>query len=211
MICPYSPSMTSPRRGPLPWPGLAALAAGLAAASLTLTGCTTVPDEVDEFARGFGVEINPDRTDITGLAVGDCFNGFEDVGNAVTTVDCTEEHDPELLHVVTVPESVNEFPGEHREHLWLEPEDACLGTAFEDYVGEPYESSGWDVYTFRPTERAWAEGDRTIQCVVYSLEGESWTGSPSTGDAEVIPFVGPDDAPFEAPATTSPDTDPVES
>jgi hypothetical protein len=202
--------MTSSRRGPLPWSCPAALAA-LAAAALFLTGCTAVPDELDEFARGYGVEINPDRTDITDLAVGDCFNGFEDVGNAVTTVDCAEEHDSELFHVVTVPGSVTEFPDVDEEHLWLEHEDACLGRVFEDYIGASHESSGWDVYTFRPTERAWAEGDRTVQCVVYSLDGQFWTGSPSTGDAEVIPFESPGSLPFDAPENTPQDAGPVES
>ncbi|MDI3331675.1 MAG: septum formation family protein [Micrococcus sp.] len=189
--------MTSSRRGPLPWSGLAT--AGLAA-TLILAGCTAVPDEVDEFARGYGVEINPDRTDITDLAVGDCFNGFEDEGNAVATVDCAEEHDSELLHVVTLPESVAEFPGDgNQEHLWAEHEDACYGQVFEDYVGEPWDTSDWDVYTFRPTQWAWAAGDRTVQCVVYSLAGPYWTGSPSTGDAVVIPFEGPDGLPSEEP------------
>jgi hypothetical protein len=180
--------MTPSRRGPLPWSGLLPLAAGLTA-TLALAGCTAVPDAVDEFARGYGVQINPDRTGITDLAVGACFNGFEDEGNAVTTVDCAEEHDSELLHVLTLPESVAEFPGNaDREHLWFEHEDTCYGPAFEDYVGEPYDSSSWDVYTFRPTEWAWAEGDRTVQCVVYSLDGPSWTGSPATGDAVVTPY-----------------------
>jgi hypothetical protein len=69
--------MTPSRRGPLPWSGLLPLAAGLTA-TLALAGCTAVPDAVDEFARGYGVQINPGRTDITDLAVGECFNGFED-------------------------------------------------------------------------------------------------------------------------------------
>ncbi|WP_168199711.1 septum formation family protein [Citricoccus sp. SGAir0253] len=162
-------------------------AAVLGAGALLLTGCSGVPDAVDDAARGLGMGLDPGRTAVVDLSVGDCFQeptGSEDEEVlAVATADCADEHDNELLHVLTLSEDVVRFPADPEDEAWLGTEDACYGQVFEDYVGESWEHSAWDVYTFRPTQGSWLDGDRAVHCVLYDAEGRRWTGSPSTGDA----------------------------
>jgi hypothetical protein len=148
------------------------------------TACTAVPDEIDEAARGFGVELNPDRTAAAELQPGDCF--FEPEADelyGVRTVDCAGEHDNEILHVVTLPDSL-EYPGEDPE-LWSEHEQACVGQVFENHVGERWEESTvWNVYSLLPDEASWASGDQSLHCVLYRLDGSSWSGSPAAVEPE---------------------------
>ncbi|VXB92259.1 hypothetical protein CITRIK5_70243 [Citricoccus sp. K5] len=171
----------------LPRPARTLVPAALLTASLlTVSACSAVPEEVDEAARAFGVELNPERTDANDLVAGECFIEPEaDELIGVSTVDCGEEHDNEVLHVVSVPGSV-EYPGEDPE-LWWEHQEVCAGQVFEDYVDEAWEDSpDWDFYPLLPNEYSWESGERNIHCVLYRMDGTSWTGSPATGDAEPV-------------------------
>ncbi|GAA1125688.1 septum formation family protein [Citricoccus alkalitolerans] len=161
-------------------------AAVLAIGLLTVTACSAVPEGVDEAGRAFGVELNPERKDADSLLPGECFIEPEaDELIGVSMVGCGEEHDNEVLHVVTVPVSV-EYPGDDPENWW-EHEQVCAGQVFEDYVDEVWEDSpDWNFYSLLPSEYSWASGERRVHCVLYRMDGTSWTGSPSTGNTQLV-------------------------
>ena len=54
--------------------------------------------------------------------------------------------------------------------------DACHD-AFKSYVGIDYESSSYKVTAFYPTTSTWVQGDRTINCLITSKDGQLLTGS----------------------------------
>lgn len=60
--------------------------------------------------------------------------------------------------------------------LSAQAETACVDS-FEGYVGAPYLSSNLDVTWLTPTQSSWAEGDRTIVCLVHAMDAQTLTSS----------------------------------
>lgn len=110
----------------------------------------------------------------TELRVGDC---LDDPGTTQVTdiraVLCDEPHDLEVYH---------EFEHADAERPPFRPEALsvieleCV-PAFDAFVGVPYIDSELDFFTFEPTTQGWQEGDRTVQCALYALDGSKLTGS----------------------------------
>lgn len=99
------------------------------------------------------------------LQVGDCVDIADASGEVVEGIDerpCTFEHEYEVFFSGAAEGSAYlsdaEFDAFYRAN--------CL-PAFETYIGEAYEDSVLDIFWLIPTEDAWAEGDRTVQCLVY--------------------------------------------
>lgn len=147
---------------------VALLAVGAAVASLAMVAFVG-PWAFDEFAG------NPSqgRADELGaLDVGDCFDSA--AGEAVAATDCDEPHDGELY----LREPLGglwgvEFPA-YDEVGWAADEQCW--DAFEGYVGEEYENSQFDYFVYAPDQESWAQGDRTIACVI-SLYGDEIEGA----------------------------------
>ena len=113
----------------------------------------------------------------TELQVGDCFsfNNNNDsstqVGD-VEVVDCSAPHLYEVYNNYQITQST--FPD--TSTMESEQRTACYDT-FETYVGTSYDRSQYDATTLTPTEASWAQGDRTITCILKTKDGSEITGS----------------------------------
>ena len=112
-------------------------------------------------------------TPINEVGVGAC---FDDPDTAIVTelelVDCFEPHDNEIFAELFMTETV--FPGDDVVAKFAF--DACL-PEFEAYVGQTYADSSLDYFYFGPTQQSWGDGDRGVQCVLYSADFTKLTGS----------------------------------
>jgi hypothetical protein len=91
----------------------------------------------------------------------------------IETVDCEEPHANEVFHTFEL--GGEEFPAAEVVDATVAQE--CFGTAFERYIGEPYETSEVEVLPIRPTERSWDEADdREVLCAAR-IPGERVEGS----------------------------------
>lgn len=109
------------------------------------------------------------------IQVGECFDDAE--GEEIEefdTVDCAEEHQNEVFFVYDV-EDADEFPG--ADALNESGVQRCTGEPFAEYVGEPYDTSRFEVFTVVPTEESWSNGDREVICALYDPEDNSETRS----------------------------------
>lgn len=110
----------------------------------------------------------------TELAVGDCVvtDTSATVVSTVEVVDCAEPHNYEvfLLHTLTdasLPDSAT---------MDQYAQDACL-PAFNEYVGIEYAYSSYGITTLSPKETSWALGDRTLKCLIASMDDTELVGS----------------------------------
>lgn len=111
----------------------------------------------------------------TELRAGDCFDdpGMQEEIDGVRALPCDEPHDHEIYHefehadgdAPPSPEVVNQRIGEE-----------CV-RAFDTFVGTVYMESDLDFFTFEPTEEGWRQGDRTVQCALYAMDGSKLNGS----------------------------------
>ena len=79
-------------------------------------------------------------------------------------VSCEIPHDNEVLatyelDLLNIPE---------QNELLEKSNDGCL-ELFEGYVGVDYASSSIEIYTLRPTEESWEQGDRSVNCIGYDM------------------------------------------
>ena len=89
---------------------------------------------------------------------------------SVEVIECQVEHTGEVFAATTIARPAEAgYPGE--DVLLEETRRLCLGSAFEDYVGVPYDSSGLFVYALMPTADTWVGGDRDVACVAYDITG----------------------------------------
>ncbi|TNU72905.1 hypothetical protein FH969_14260 [Miniimonas arenae] len=105
------------------------------------------------------------------LEKGDCFNDPDDTTEVsdVPIVDCSEAHDNEVYAEYDI--DGDDYPG--TDAVQQEASDFCL-KEFESFVGASYEdTTNLDVYMLYPTDGSWDQGDRTVTCAVYSLDGQS--------------------------------------
>jgi len=99
------------------------------------------------------------------LAVGTCVNDAETPLGAdlaeVPTVSCAEPHDSELYAIVSAADG--SYPGV--DTLVIEGQDKCQAV-FAEFVGIDFRSSLLDYHFYYPTPSSWAQGDRSIYCMV---------------------------------------------
>ena len=110
----------------------------------------------------------------TELQVGDCFS-YSDASTQVgdvEVVDCSAPHLYEVYNNYQITQST--FPD--TSTMESEQRTACYDT-FETYVGTSYDRSQYDATTLTPTEASWAQGDRTITCILKTKDGSEITGS----------------------------------
>jgi hypothetical protein len=97
--------------------------------------------------------------------VGDCLApgpSAVDVTSDAQVVDCSEAHGAEVSAVLEVP-GASHRPG--TDDIGYFADDACL-LAFQGYVGQDYDSSGYDYDVRVPSRAAWEAADRTVWCLV---------------------------------------------
>ncbi len=127
-----------------------------------------------------------DEGNVFSLEEGTCFQEPENTSEVaeVETVDCDDRHFAEVFHVQEVEADGDDFPGD--SVIAEQATEACLGEAFEDFTGVPFENdSAFGAFPLSPSEGSWDDGDREIVCSVISLQGEQLTGS---AEGEGVPF-----------------------
>jgi Septum formation len=102
------------------------------------------------------------RVSVPGLRVGDCIGEFDYETGLVELLPCDSPHIEEVYHEYRILES--EFPGDDR--VLRIAEDECR-SAFEPYLGEPWEESDYAYTYWAPVEDTWIWGDRVILCTLY--------------------------------------------
>lgn len=110
------------------------------------------------------------------MDVGLCFDDEPDAGEEVSTVpdrDCEDPHDNEVFALFQLDDGP--FPG--TDEVNDRAMELCTGSAFEDYVGIPYQNSKLGVFPFTPTEAGWDDGDQEVVCALYHIDLEKLTGS----------------------------------
>lgn len=179
------------------WPGIAGLAVAViggalaAAVSLLVLATTsspasgggpfTIPSErpsdggtATESQDPSSIE-GAEMTTFDALEVGDCLPlvvyGEDEMVSELPVVPCEQPHTDEVFFIYDV--DGGEFPGDDAltETSW----NGCYD-AFQAYVGTSYEASELDFYNYQPTKGSWVrEGDRTVQCILFSYEDVTGT------------------------------------
>ena len=137
----------------------ALIVASLAAAAVTLSGCSLISNAINGAVTG--------EDDVFALEVGSCMNdyGSETEITSVPIVDCAEPHDTEIYASSNI--SGDEYPG--LEAVQTEADDVCYA-AFEDFVGLPYDESLLYYSTLYPSDESWSGGDREILCGISKYD-----------------------------------------
>ena len=108
------------------------------------------------------------------LSVGDCLMmPTGDTVTNITTKECTEAHDSEVIAAPIVEGDV--FPGS--DALDREAEERCLAQ-FAQYVGTDYETSTLELTWLIPTQESWERNDdREIICLATTPDSSTLTTS----------------------------------
>ena len=109
------------------------------------------------------------------LDIGDCFTEIEDENSVETVplIDCNAPHLYEVYAEGNITDStlpVGDAMTEWGTNICVDP--------FEDYVGiDYYTSTAYSITYLNPTAGSWANGDRTISCLITSMDGSELVGS----------------------------------
>ena len=139
----------------------------VASTALVLSGCQQVnePPESPELSEAVETEVVEPQTSLFDLEVGTCLNDADTPLSAdlteVPTVSCDQPHDSELYAIVTVEEGI--YPGV--DDLVQAGQTKCQAV-FADFVGIDFRSSILDFHFYYPPPSSWAQGDRSIFCLV---------------------------------------------
>lgn len=130
------------------------------------------------FSAGRGTSGEIDRAgemSATELRVGDCFDLKDPDAEELSDVNarpCASEHEYEIVYLVTLPSGA--YPADSVFDAYLESH--CV-PSFATYIGKPYQDSALAMSWLAPTEASWDEGDRILQCVVWSPNQSRLTSS----------------------------------
>lgn len=121
------------------------------------------------------VDTSTEEVSSMDLSVGDCFTEIENSSSVETVplIDCNAPHQYEVYAEGDIDAST--FPSD--DEMKQYGEDICLAP-FEDFVGVDYYSSGaYDITFLNPTSGSWDNGDRTVTCLITSIDGSDLVGS----------------------------------
>ena len=120
---------------------------------------------------------------INNVEQGECLKDFFDSGPDgtgqvlfVQTVGCDEPHALEVYATTDILWLGREPQGTivDPDMLFRDGEEWCT-EQFEMFIGERYETSALGMWTFVPLPRSWAQGDRTVHCVVGEYDEQTLT------------------------------------
>lgn len=135
----------------------------LAAGALVLGGCQAPKPEETTIEQM--VEVGEPTPSVFELALGTCLNDADVPLDAdlvdIPVVACEQPHDSELYAIHEVPDGP--YPG--ADALIEQGQARCQGS-FGEFVGIDFRSSTLDFYLYYPTPSSWAQGDRSIYCLV---------------------------------------------
>jgi hypothetical protein len=114
------------------------------------------------------------------LRVGDCFDIPEEVSDSAATqfgkatgTPCADPHKYEVFVAETMTGYAT-YPTHDQFDAWSL---ATCKSAFAPYVGVTFDNSTLDVWTFYPTDTAWAHGDHGAQCSLADPANSARVGS----------------------------------
>ena len=105
------------------------------------------------------------------LETGACLQGWEDVNSAADVVTCDTPHDAQLVASERFT-GTDAFPG--TAALEERVNEVCSAV---DYADNASSYPGLKVAKSIPTEQTWSDGDRRLDCFVFSPEGQEITES----------------------------------
>lgn len=145
------------------------ISSGVSSAAVTglllagLGACSDDPerDESGEFT-------DSGDADVFTLAVGDCLSGESPTGDVgeVPVIPCDQPHESEIYFSYTFAGDEMPTPDAMAQTV----DEQCL-TAFQTFVGLPYDQSVLEITTLEPTTESWADGDRELLCLVFDPAG----------------------------------------
>lgn len=132
------------------------------------------PGAEDE-KSGEPADTDPNSPGARGLSVGDCVADLDQLSGdgEIDLVDCGEPY----VGVVYAQADITGktlFPG--NRPMGQEAGDICGGENFTAYVGLGFGESSLDVITMMPSKDSWAQGDRTVTCVLTDPAVEEING-----------------------------------
>lgn len=104
------------------------------------------------------------------LHIGDCLAQAPQDSTALESVDCTQEHAAEVIHVFDLTGTAR--PSD--DDIDNTSDEACA-QAFRAYVGRPFENSALDVTWRVPSDETWADGDRRVECIAFTRDESQLT------------------------------------
>jgi hypothetical protein len=110
--------------------------------------------------------------DAGSTSVGDCLSEPGQQDSISRVVDCEQDHGGEVYLVDELGAAA--WPG--YDQVWEDADTRCYD-AFEPFVGETYEWSGYDYGFFLPDQAEWLDGEVRVVCVVLPGPGDIRTGS----------------------------------
>jgi hypothetical protein len=183
-------------------PVVALVAGALAVTAALLAGCTSGSQTVATTTTGPSTTTVPETTTTTeppmgsgrqlfvyNPEAGQCFDVRVIASGAavplnsnatprnddqvILLLDCAIPHQYEVAGVVEVP-ILGAYPGD--EELVRQAQRRCP-PVFATYVGQPYESSSFELGWLLPTGEEWGRGKRTIACLVTDADDGRLTGT----------------------------------
>ncbi len=97
---------------------------------------------------------------------GQCLRDFVDINSASTVVTCSTPHNAQLLATEFYADD-DEFPGD--DALALRAQEVCDGVNLDEGAAASYENL--ELLRVTPRQGAWSDGDRRVDCLVTSDEG----------------------------------------
>lgn len=112
------------------------------------------------------------NVDAFALHLGDCLisSQLEDTFNEVPGVPCSQAHDSEVVYIFDMPDGA--FSD---DDIKAAASDTCPDQV-ASYVGPNYATvtaGGLDWDYFSPSQDSWTQGDREVDCVVYTIDGQN--------------------------------------
>ena len=137
-----------------------------------LSGCSIIGGLFGDNRDPDGQVTGAGNVDAFSLRVGDCLisSELEDSFSEVPAVPCNEPHDSEIIYVFDMPGEIY-----NEEEISDAADDACLAEV-ANYIGPDWESltsEGLEVSYFSPGRESWSNGDREVDCIIYTISGEN--------------------------------------
>lgn len=97
---------------------------------------------------------------------GQCLRDFVDINSESTVVTCSTPHNAQLLATAFYADA-DEFPGD--DALALRAQEVCDGVDIDESTAARYEDL--ELLRVTPRQGSWSDGDRRVDCLVTSSEG----------------------------------------
>jgi len=147
----------------------------VALSALALVGCQQTVSEEPPPAVPLEQPQTQPQASVFELELGSCLDDANlplDADLAeIPVVSCEQPHDSELYAIHEVDDGP--YPG---ADALIEQGQARCQASFGDFVGIDFRSSLLDFFLYYPTPSSWAQGDRSIYCLVVD-PGLRVTGS----------------------------------